>query len=186
MTKKSNDAENLKNKKNVKDEDNKQSIDTEEIKILSQEEIEQKAADETKQKADEYKDMLQRLQAEFDNYRKRTQENSRVSRQDGICDVITELLPAIDNIERGLSLIKDQSARSGMEMILKQLVEVLAKFDVCEINAIGQTFNPEFHHAIARGEDNEGGNEDKVTEVFMKGYQRKTKVLRPAMVKVSK
>lgn len=140
------------------------------------------AAAQAQKKVDEYKDHLQRLQAEFDNYRKRTAENSRQSRNEGICDVMTELLPAIDNLERGIAAVADQSARNGMELILKQLIDILSKFDVCEIKALGEEFNPDFHHAIAK--DGEG-DEPKVTEVYLKGYQRKAKILRPCMVKVT-
>lgn len=135
------------------------------------------------EKVEEYKNFLQRLQAEFDNYRKRTSEHSKISRNDGICDVIMELIPAIDNLERGISVIKDESAKNGMELIHKQLIEVLTKFDVCEIQAINEEFNPDKHHAIAKEEGNK--DENKVSEVFLKGYERKAKTLRPAMVKVS-
>lgn len=189
MTKKTNSAEDQKKEKKTKTQQNNHSdeaaVEEESVKILSEDEIQQNNIDADKDKAEEYKDMLQRLQAEFDNYRKRTSENARISRSDGICDVIMELLPAIDNIERGLTLIKDESAKSGMEIILKQLLEVLKKFDVCEIKAMGEAFNPDFHHAIARDDEDDNENENKVSEVYVKGYQRKTKILRPAMVKVS-
>lgn len=144
--------------------------------------------EEAKQTAEEYKDLLQRLQAEFENYRKRTAESARISRGDGICDVIIELLPVIDNFERGLAVIQDQTSKSGMELILKQLKDILKKFDVCEIEAMGQAFNPDMHHAIAKEESGEAQDdgEIKVVEVYSKGYRNKTKILRPAMVKVSK
>lgn len=176
MTKKGNKAEENGNKETgVLEEMPKEGateILTEEDRI--------KMADE---KVEEYKNFLQRLQAEFDNYRKRTSEFSKTSRNDGICDVVMELLPAIDNLERGIAAVKDESAKSGMELILKQLIEILRKFDVCEIVAMNEEFNPDKHHAIAKEEGE--SDEIKVTEVFLKGYQRKTKVLRPAMVKVS-
>ena len=143
--------------------------------------------EKAKQEAEDYKNHLQRLQAEFDNYRKRTAENSLCSRTDGICDVIVEIIPAIDNLERGIEAVKDKSAKSGMEIILKQLREILAKFDVCEIKALGESFNPDLHHAIAKeDQDKDKESDNMVTEVFLKGYQRKAKVLRPAMVKVTK
>lgn len=156
-------------------------IEQEEVISIPLDDAEDPAA-QAQKKVDEYKDHLQRLQAEFDNYRKRTAENSRQSRNEGICDVVTELLPAIDNLERGIAAVADQSARNGMELILKQLTEILSKFDVCEIKALGEEFNPDFHHAIAKDGD---GEQPKVTEVYMKGYQRKTKILRPCMVKVT-
>ncbi len=163
------------------EETTKDTIEQEEVISIPLDDIDD-AASMAQKKVDEYKDHLQRLQAEFDNYRKRTAENSRQSRNEGICDVVTELLPAIDNLERGIAAVTDQSAKNGMELIQKQLIEILAKFDVCEIKALGEEFNPDFHHAIAK--DGEG-EEPKVTEVYMKGYQRKAKILRPCMVKVT-
>lgn len=153
----------------------------------STEKKEQKVVEEKKEIVEEtidYKDMAMRIQAEFDNYRKRNNESIRISRSEGIADVIIELFPAMDNLERGLDSIKDEKAKSGMELILKQLNEILTKFDVAEIEALGKEFDPKYCHAVAQEEDSE--NENKVTEVFIKGYQRKNKVLRPAMVKVAK
>ena len=132
--------------------------------------------------ADEFKDMAQRIQAEFENYRKRNAEAVKNSRNDGIEDVIIALLPIIDNFERGLSVVED-GAKTGMELIYKQVMSVLDKFEVKEIEALGQDFDPKYHHAIAQTEDSDKAN--KVVEVFQKGYIRKNKVLRPAMVKVA-
>lgn len=132
--------------------------------------------------AEEFKDMAQRIQAEFENYRKRNAEAVKTSRNDGIEDVIMALLPIIDNFERGLSVV-DDNAKTGMELIYKQVMSVMDKFEVKEIEALGQEFDPKFHHAIAQADDTDNAN--KVVEVFQKGYIRKNKVLRPAMVKVA-
>lgn len=133
-------------------------------------------------KADEYKDLAQRVQAEFDNYRKRNNEAVKVARNDATDDVISKLFPVLDNFERGISAVED-SARQGMELIYKQIVGILEKYEVKEIEALGAEFNPEYHHAIAKCDD--GEKENVVVEVFQKGYIRKNKVLRPAMVKVA-
>ncbi len=133
-------------------------------------------------KADEYKDLAQRVQAEFDNYRKRNNEAVKVARNDATDDVISKLFPVLDNFERGISAVED-SARQGMELIYKQIVGILEKYEVKEIEALGAEFNPEYHHAIAKCDD--GEKENVVVEVFQKGYIRKNKVLRPAMVKVT-
>ena len=130
-------------------------------------------------KADEYKDLAQRVQAEFDNYRKRNNEAVKVARNDATDDVISKLFPVLDNFERGISAVED-SARQGMELIYKQIVGILEKYEVKEIEALGAEFNPEYHHAIAKCDD--GEKENVVVEVFQKGYIRKKKVLRPAMV----
>lgn len=133
-------------------------------------------------KADEYKDLAQRVQAEFDNYRKRNNEAVKVARNDATDDVISKLFPVLDNFERGISAVED-TARQGMELIYKQIVGILEKYEVKEIEALGAEFNPEYHHAIAKCDD--GEKENVVVEVFQKGYIRKNKVLRPAMVKVA-
>jgi molecular chaperone GrpE len=148
------------------------------IKILSEDD----QLDIANKKADQFKDMAQRIQAEFDNYRKRNNESVRQSRNDGVNEILLELLPIIDNFERGLDTLEDK-AKSGVELIYKQVCGLLKKYDVEEISAIGEEFNPELHHAIAQAEDAENAN--KVVEVFQKGYKRKNKVLRPAMVKVA-
>ncbi len=156
-------------------------IEEEVIKIPSDDEIDLVA--EADKKAEEFKNLAQRIQAEFDNYRKRTNDAIRISRNDGINDFLIELLPVIDNFERGLDAICEKSSRDGVELIYKQMLEILKKYDVEEIEAKGQEFNPNFHHAVAQEEDAENSN--KVVEVFLKGYKRKDKVLRPAMVKVA-
>lgn len=131
----------------------------------------------------EFKDMAQRIQAEFDNYRKRNAESVRNARNDGIDEIITALFPILDSYERCLQSITDENIKNGVNLIYKQLTSVLTKFDVAEIAALGQNFDPKYHHAIAQCEDKE--NADKVVEVFQKGYQRKDKILRPTMVKVA-
>ena len=132
--------------------------------------------------AEEYKGMAQRIQAEFDNYRKRNVESVRIAREDGKEDVLTALLSVLDNFERGLNALDEQS-KPGVELIYKQVLSILDKFDVKEIEALGKPFDPQFHHAIAQCEDAENAN--TVVEVFQKGYIRKNKVLRPTLVKVA-
>lgn len=138
---------------------------------------------EAKKAAEEYKDLAQRIQAEFDNYRKRNVEAVRIAREDGKEDVLSALFAVIDNFERGINAV-DESARSGVELIYKQVTSLLEKFEVKEIDALNQPFDPAFHHAIAQCDDPERAN--VVVEVFQKGYSRKNKVLRPALVKVAK
>ena len=139
--------------------------------------------DEATKKINEYKDIAQRLQAEFDNYRKRNNDSIKIARNDGMNDVILGIFPILDNFERGIGAVTDESAKNGMELIYKQLLNLLAKFDVEEIVALGEEFNPQFHHAIAQIDDAENAN--KVVEVYQKGYIRKDRVLRASMVKVA-
>lgn len=168
-------------------EDNTEAVETSDEEIALEEPIvieNKPSEDETQKKINEYKDIAQRLQAEFDNYRKRNNESVRVARNDGINDVVIALFPILDNFERGLAAIEDEAAKSGMELIYKQTVALLNKFDVEEIDALGKEFDPKLHHAIAQCE--EEGKTDIVVEVYQKGYKRKDKVLRPSMVKVAR
>ena len=137
---------------------------------------------EAKKAADEFKDLAQRIQAEFDNYRKRNLEAVKTAREEGKEDVLTALLSVLDNFERGLNAL-DENAKPGVELIYKQVLSILDKFEVKEIEALGKPFDPQYHHAIAQCEDAEKAN--TVVEVFQKGYIRKNKVLRPALVKVA-
>ena len=137
---------------------------------------------EAQKAADEFKDLAQRIQAEFDNYRKRNAESVRVAREDGKEDVLTALLSVLDNFERGLNAL-DEKSKPGVELIYKQVLSILDKFEVKEIEALGKPFDPAFHHAIAQCEDADHAN--TVVEVFQKGYLRKNKVLRPSLVKVA-
>lgn len=168
-------------------EDNTEAVETSDEEIAVEEPIvieNKPSEDETQKKINEYKDIAQRLQAEFDNYRKRNNESVRVARNDGINDVVIALFPILDNFERGLAAIEDEAVKSGMELIYKQTVALLNKFDVEEIDALGKEFDPKLHHAIAQCE--EEGKTDIVVEVYQKGYKRKDKVLRPSMVKVAR
>lgn len=153
----------------------------EEVIKIPSEEDEQSALSK---KVDEYKNLAQRVQAEFDNYRKRNVESVRISRNEGINDFVTDILAVVDNFERGLNAISEEKSRAGVELIYKQLMNLLQQYDVEEIKAQGEEFNPNIHHAIAQTEDAENAN--KVVEVFQKGYKRKDKILRPSMVKVAK
>ncbi|MCR4660873.1 MAG: nucleotide exchange factor GrpE [Clostridia bacterium] len=139
--------------------------------------------DENLKKIEEYKTLAQRVQADFDNYRKRNVEATRVARNDGINDVLIDLLPVLDNCERGLSVVNEESEKRGLELIYKQIQTLFEKYEVKEIESLGKEFNPNYHHAIAQCDDKE--NVNKVIEVFQKGYIRKDKVLRVALVKVA-
>lgn len=141
-----------------------------------------KSETEVVDKAEEYKDLLQRLQAEFDNYRKRTLESSKTARNDGINEMIMELLPIMDSFERGIASL-DDSAKSGMELICKQMNNLFTKYGVEVIASVGEAFDPNVHHAIAQSEDPD--NAGKIVEEFQKGYKRNNKVLRAALVKVA-
>ena len=136
----------------------------------------------------ELTDKLKRQLAEFENFRNRTDKEKSQMYAVGAKDVIEKILPVIDNFERGLkSIPEDQKGgpvASGMEMIYKQLITVLADLGVTPIEAVGQEFDPNLHNAVMHAED-EGLGENIVAEEFQKGYKYKDTVLRHSMVKVA-
>jgi len=141
-----------------------------------------------KAKAEEHYDHLLRLQADFDNYRKRSQKEKTELIKYASERIVEELLPVLDNFERAASAAKvnpDFVAFSkGMDMIYRQLQTALYKEGLKAMEAIGQPFDPNLHEAVLRVTSEEHP-ENTVVEELQKGYYLKEKVLRPCMVKVS-
>lgn len=135
-------------------------------------------------KCAEYKDIAQRVKAEFENYRKRTQEEARQLYAEGANCVLCDLLNINDNFDRALAVMKDGPDKEGVELIKKQLETMLAKYEVQEIPTLDEVFNPDLHNAVMQVEDEERAGQ--VVEVLQKGFIRANKVLRYAMVKVAK
>lgn len=130
-------------------------------------------------------DRLLRSRAEFDNYRRRTQKEKEELYQMATADCVLSFLEVLDNLERAAEADGDAAElKKGVDMILKQFREHLAKIDVKEIEALGAEFDPELHNAVNRIEDENYG-ENVVCQVFQKGYTIKDKALRCAMVVVA-
>lgn len=148
------------------------------MKKLSEKKLEDK-----QKEIDELMENMKRIQAEFLNYKRRTEQEKEALSALANERIIMELLPVLDNFERGLESIEDKENPifKGMELIFKQLFSALEKNGVKEIDT-EVDFDPNFHHAVMQEEGEEKG---KVLEVFQKGYLLKDKVIRPAMVKVS-
>lgn len=133
----------------------------------------------------EKKDRLLRLQADFDNFRRRSAKE-----REEISAVVTQnfckdMLPLLDNFERAMAAeTKDVEAfQKGVEMIFTQFQEVLKKNGLEQIEAVGQKFDPNFHQAVMRVEDSEK-EDDTVAQELQKGYMVKGRVIRPSMVQV--
>ena len=130
-------------------------------------------------------DKYLRLAAEYDNYRKRTAKEKENLYTNAKADTIKPFLDVYDNLERGVSQFEEGDPhRQGLEMITKQLLDVLGKLGVAEIDALGQPFDPEKHNAVMHVEDESLG-ENTVAEVFQKGFAMGDKVLRFSVVKVA-
>lgn len=127
----------------------------------------------------------QRLMADFQNYKRRTEKEKSDIYAYANEKLILGLLEVIDNFERAvLSETADEKYAEGMEMIFKQLKGVLEKSGLEEIKALGEGFDPNFHNAVMT-EDNDQFESGSVTEVLQKGYTLNGKVIRPSMVKVN-
>lgn len=148
---------------------------------------EEEQSEEEKLKAEllEQKDKYLRVMAEYDNFRKRTAKERLELISTAKADAITQILPVIDNFERALSAqTQDETYKAGIEMIFKQLGEVLKNLGIEEINPLGETFDPNVANAVNQIEDENLG-ENEVAQVFQKGYRIGDKVLRYAMVVVA-
>jgi molecular chaperone GrpE len=134
--------------------------------------------------------LAKRVQADFDNYRKRNNNAIADAFEEGMAEAVLKILPVLDNLERALEAAQKSSADdafvNGLDKIIKQFLDILRKMGLEEIPALGETFDPELHNAVMQAEAGEGQKEDMVVEVFQKGYKMKDKVLRYSMVKVAK
>ena len=143
-----------------------------------------KELEETKAQRDEYLDLVQRKQAEFANYRRRTESVRQEAFDDGRREAIEKLLPVVDNLERALAAAGEESSlKSGVEMVLRQTLDILAKMGVETIDPMGQPFDAELHNAVMQGGEDEG-EPGTVCMVLQKGYKLGSRVIRHAMVKV--
>jgi molecular chaperone GrpE len=143
---------------------------------------------EARRERDDYYDRLLRQAAEFDNYRKRTERERREMAQYAAGDVLEALLPVVDAFERALQAEVGSDAaayRKGVELIYRQLQDLLAKRGVTPIDVAGKPFDPRFHQAITY-EPCPGRAEGEVIEEVRRGYMHGDRLLRPAMVKVAR
>jgi molecular chaperone GrpE len=146
------------------------------------------AASEAERKRDEYYDLLLRKTAEFDNYRKRIDRERQAVAESAAADLLSELLPLVDDLERALAADGADNVnayRRGVELIHRQLLDVLTKRGVRPIEALGADFDPYYHQAVAH-EPAAGRRDGEVMEEFRRGYMLGDRLLRPAMVKVAK
>lgn len=164
----------------VKKEDEKSEFDAlkEELVIL------RNSKDKLQKEVDALKDRLLRITAEYDNYRKRTSKEKEGIYTDACEDVLKEILPIIDNLERAIAMEGSaEDIKKGVEMTMKSFKDSLDKLNVEEIAADGN-FDPNFHNAVMHVDD-ENLDANIIVEVFQKGYKRGDKVLRYSMVKVA-
>ena len=145
----------------------------------------QEEIDKALAEAEESKRKWYAVTAEYENYRRRTQNQAAQRYQEGRNDVIASLFPIGDNLERALSACADENTRQGLDMILKAFSKVLENEGVAEINPIGQPFNADEMEAIMAMPAQEGEESGVVKQVYVKGYKKNDKILRYAQVIVT-
>jgi len=175
-------AEQEKRQRNAEQEQRQRNADNEEQR-------ERNASTDEQRQRDDYYDRLLRKTAEFDNYRKRVERDRQSMAEAAAADLMRDLLPLVDDLERALKADAGSEGadayRRGVELIQRQLLEILRRRGVTPIEALGSDFDPHIHQAVSY-EPAPGRREGEVIEEFARGYRLGERLLRPSMVKVAK
>ena len=147
--------------------------------------IEDGEVETLKKELDKQKDLALRTAAEFDNFKKRTEREKSASLEFMKADILKSFLPVLDNFGRALETDPSgEDFQKGIEMISKQLTDVMVKLGLSEINDEGKEFDPNLHQAVLHVEDDSVG-ENIIVKTLQKGYKIGDTVIRPAMVQVA-
>lgn len=161
---------------------------SEELDVEPEAVVDQETFDQLEKDLAMAKDKMLRLQAEYDNFRKRTQREKAADLKYKSQDLATELLTVVDNFDRALQTKPDASSIEsffdGMQMVYRQLIHALNQAGVEEIETEGETFDPNVHQAVMQVEDDQYESQ-AIVDTLQKGYRLKDRVIRPAMVKVN-
>ncbi|PAC98672.1 nucleotide exchange factor GrpE [Bacillus paralicheniformis] len=148
----------------------------------------EKQLKELQERLEEKENKLLRVQADFENYKRRARLDLEAAEKYRSQRIISDLLPALDNFERALQIDPDneqtKSLLQGMEMVHRQILEALKNEGVEQIPSVGEQFDPNMHQAVMQVED-EAYESNAVVEELQKGYKLKDRVIRPSMVKVN-
>ena len=158
----------------------------EESRPAPQENPLEKQLEEANAKTAEYLAMAQRVQADFENYRKRNETIRADAYAEGKKDVAALMLPVLDNLERAVDAAAEgpnEALKSGVELVLKQMADIYQKLEVTAIDRAGEKFDPNLENAVLQGTEDEG-EPGTVCQVLQKGYRMGDRILRHAMVKV--
>ncbi|MEE9566808.1 MAG: nucleotide exchange factor GrpE [Desulfobacteria bacterium] len=160
-------------------------------KAVAEEESVEERLKASEAKAEENRDRLLRVTAEFENYKKRAERDINDFRKFANESLIKEILPIVDNLERALEISDgddektSDSMREGVEMTLEGLLNTLKKYGVVPIESLEKPFDPNFHQAVMQ-EESDKHPDNTVSQELQKGYMMQDRLLRPAMVVVSK
>lgn len=142
------------------------------------------ALEDAEKKRDEYLALAQRAQADYQNFKRRNSAVRTEAYDDGVRETLTAMLPVLDNLERAIAAAESDTDPlvSGVQMTLRQMLDVMGKMGLEEVPALGEKFDPDIHNAVMRVQEGEPGT---VLEVFQKGYRVKDRMIRYAMVKIA-
>lgn len=154
--------------------------------LMQQLAVAQSVAAKEKTRSEELSNLVNRMQADFDNYRKRTAETNKKQKEDGMVTVIEKVIPVLDVLKQAIAMISDEKVAEGVKMIYRQITEMLASFGVTEIPALGEQFDPNLHNAIMQVKVKDADKVNMVVEVFQKGYRMGDRIIRHSVVKVAK
>ncbi|MCL2062363.1 MAG: nucleotide exchange factor GrpE [Firmicutes bacterium] len=169
-------------------------LDQEEFKVIQtqianlnqQLSVAQAVASKEKNRSEELNVLSDRLQADFDNYRKRTAENNQKLKEDGIVDTVKKILPLMDTMRHAVTMVTDEKTAEGLKMVLKQFNDGLGSLGVAEIPALGEQFDPHLHDAVAQVKVRDASSANIIVEVLQKGYRLGERIIRHSVVKVGK
>ena len=168
----------MSNKEKEPKEELKEEVEEKEVKTENKDMV-------PKQDYDDLDDRYKRILAEFENYKKRSSKERESLYNSILSDVVEVILPVVDNLENAAKVeTADEGYKQGVELVLKQFKDVLKSKGVEEIEAIGQTFDPELHEAVGSIQDENLG-EKEIAQEYRKGYKIGNKVVRHSMVIVA-
>lgn len=163
-------------------------VDEDEVEVIDPDERTSTVQNDLEQKLEETTNRVLRMQADYDNFRRRTQKEKESAAKYRSQSLAEKLIPALDNFERGMMIDaqseETKSLLQGMEIVYRQFKEALAEEGIEPIESVGQPFDPHLHQAIMQTESDEFES-NVVVEEMQKGYMLKDRVIRPAMVKVN-
>ena len=165
-----------------KENNNKAEVEEKEVNNVKEE---NNAIQQMQAEYDELDDRYKRVLAEFENFKKRSKKERESLYNSVLGDIITGILPIIDNLENAVKAeCKDEKYKQGVELVEKQIKEFLTKHNVEEIPAIGQIFDPSVHEAVSSVQD-ETKQSQEIVQEYRKGYKLGSKILRHSMVVVN-
>ena len=168
----------------------KEDIEKEAVEEVTEEAAEEVVASEEEKKIAELSDKILRITAEYENYRKRTQKEKESLYEMAKADTIAAFLPLFDNIEKAIKVKPSDASgewkafSEGVDLMKKQMADILTNLGATAIDAVGEEFNPELHNAVMHIDDENAG-ENVIVEEFQKGFKTGDRVIRHSVVKVA-